>query len=142
MKKQTKGTRVVFFGTFDPIHDGHRHAFAEAKLHGDYLIVVVARDATIAAQKNREPRVPEQQRLAEVVTDPSVNEAMLGDTDATSYATLEDLAFHVLAVGYDQGPSDDEIAQLLARHGHGDAKIVRLSPYQPAVYKSSLVARP
>ena len=140
MKKQTKGTRVVFFGTFDPIHDGHRHAFAEAKLHGDYLVVVVARDATIAAQKQREPRVVEQQLLAEVISDPSVDEAVLGDADATSYATLEGLAFDVLAVGYDQKPSDAEIGALLAQHGHGDAKVVRLAPYKPAVYKSSIVA--
>ena len=140
MKKQTKGTRVVFFGTFDPIHDGHRHAFAEAKLHGDYLIIVVARDTTIAAQKQREPRISEQQRLAEVITDPSVDEVVLGDTDATSYTTLAGLVFDVLAVGYDQRPSDDEIVVLLAQHGHGDARVVRLAPYKPTIYKSSIVA--
>ena len=39
--------RVLIFGTFDGIHEGHLNLFKQAKKYGDYLIVVVGRDENI-----------------------------------------------------------------------------------------------
>lgn len=130
---------VVFFGTFDPLHAGHRYAFARAKALGDRLIVVVARDAVIAAKKQRASHRDEHERLAQVSGDISVDEAILGDTDPDSYELLRTTAFDILALGYDQEPSNEEAALLLTKHHPSHVQIVRLLPYAPTQYKSSLL---
>ena len=35
------------FGSFDILHEGHKHYLQEAKSFGDYLVVIVARDENI-----------------------------------------------------------------------------------------------
>lgn len=51
--------RVLVFGTFDPLHAGHRSLFAQAASLGSYLAVVVARDTTIESEKGRLPAAGE-----------------------------------------------------------------------------------
>jgi FAD synthetase len=130
---------VLFFGTFDPIHAGHRSAFAQAKALGDRLIVVVARDVAITEGKKRASHAGEHDRLAQVASDSSVDEAMLGDGDASSYQILRTIPFDILALGYDQQPSDDEVYMLLQKYSLSHVRVVRLAAYEPTQYKSSLL---
>lgn len=130
---------VLFFGTFDPLHAGHRNAFAQAKALGDRLVVVVARDSTIVTGKQRKPHHTERARLAYVAADSSVDEALLGDADASSYAILRTVPFDILAMGYDQKPSNEEVYRLLQAHGRTQVQVVRLSAYMPHEYKSTLL---
>ena len=39
--------KVLAFGTFDILHNGHSFALKTAKKLGDHLTVILARDATI-----------------------------------------------------------------------------------------------
>lgn len=130
---------VLFFGTFDPLHAGHRNAFAQARALGDRLVVVVARDVTVAAEKGRAPYQREQERLAYVAADSAVDEAVLGDTHASSYSLLAAIPFDILALGYDQTPSDEEVRHLLDGKGLSRVQVVRLAPFKPREYKSSLL---
>ena len=45
--------KVMVFGTFDGIHDGHRHFLREAKKQGEELIVAVSKDEVVQKLKNR-----------------------------------------------------------------------------------------
>jgi cytidyltransferase-like protein len=128
--------RVLVFGTFDPLHDGHRYFFTEAKHQGEHLIVVVAPDAAIRRQKHREPAQPESLRLQAVAALSSVNEALLGE-ETGGYELLRKLAFEVVAVGYDQKPSDADIRRLLVEAGKPEAALVRLPAWQPERYSST-----
>ncbi len=51
-------TRIMVFGTFDMIHEGHADLFRQARaLASDpYLIVSVARDAVAQRIKGNRPR--------------------------------------------------------------------------------------
>ena len=69
---------VLFFGTFDPLHAGHRQAFGQARAQGDRLVVVVARDSAVLEQKKRAAHQDENERLARVATQTVVDEAILG----------------------------------------------------------------
>ncbi len=131
--------RVLLFGTFDPLHEGHRSLFAQAASLGDHLTVVVARDATIESVKGRPPAAGEQERLAVVAHERMVDEAVLGDADPSSYSLLTTVVFNVLALGYDQAPSDEEVRKILDDLNLAHVRIVRLAPYQPDIYKSSLL---
>jgi len=131
--------RVLVFGTFDPLHAGHRDLFEQAASLGGYLAVVVARDTAINSQKGRSPAVPEHERLAAVAHESVVDEAMLGDADPFSYSLLATFAFDILALGYDQAPSDTEVRKILEALHKSHVKIVRLAPHRPDIYKSSLL---
>ncbi len=135
------GATVLFFGSFDPLHDGHRDAFAQAKALGSELIVVVARDSTIVRDKHRQPSLPEEDRRLAVAADPSVDSALLGDVDANSYATLHSVPFDILALGYDQEPSDEEVRNILHANNLRRVRVVRLAPHKPDSYKSSLLRK-
>lgn len=141
MSSQSSDGQVIFFGSFDPLHDGHRNAFVQAKLFGKSLIVIVARDSAILRDKHHTSSVPEQERLMAVAADPSVDTAMLGDADLTSYAILRTVPFDTLALGYDQEPSDEEARRILDENGLHDARVVRLVSYNPGVYKSSFLRK-
>ena len=132
---------VLFFGTFDPLHAGHRRAFLEAKSLGDYLTVVVARDSTTRTQKKRASYKSEHERVAAVASDSLVDAAILGDADTTSYNLLNKIQFDILALGYDQTPSDEQTLDLLRKQHVLLARVVRLSPYLPDTYKSSLLRK-
>lgn len=141
MQPRSSDDRVIFFGSFDPLHEGHRNAFAQAKALGGFLTVIVSRDSTIVRDKHRTPSLSEQARLLAVAADPSVDSAVLGDSDSASYAILRTIPFEILAIGYDQAPSDAYARKILESNGLHDVKIVRLSSYMPEVYKSSLLRK-
>jgi cytidyltransferase-like protein len=54
--------KVMVFGTFDGLHPGHESLFAQAREHGDWVIVVVARDRTVQEVKGRLPLRDEADR--------------------------------------------------------------------------------
>ncbi len=130
--------RVLAFGAFDPLHEGHRYFFRRAKKLGDYLLVVVARDSAIREDKGREPFEGEEMRLKRVAAS-GVDEVRLGDERPVNdpYRLLGELEFDVLALGYDQEPSEQKVRQELGRRNKQGVAVVRLPPHRPELYKSS-----
>ena len=49
----TKQKKVMTFGTFDGVHQGHENLLTQAKKLGNELIVVVAQDATVLKLKGK-----------------------------------------------------------------------------------------
>ena len=135
----TPAKRVIAFGAFDPLHPGHEWFLQQAKALGDFLMVVVARDTSIKAQKNRDPFQGEEERLAAVAAVAAVDEAMLGNEGANKYAILGELDFDVVAMGYDQRPSDQVVRAELDKKGKLQVEIKRLPAYKPELYKSSFL---
>lgn len=133
------GKRVLLFGSFDPLHEGHLHLFGQASELGETVVVVVAQDSAIRAEKGHEPRVGEVERLARVERAPGVDEAVLGDDAPGEYGLLQQLEFDVIALGYDQVPDDETVHRVLDEMGKGHVQVVRLRPHKPEAYKSSLI---
>lgn len=129
--------RVLAFGAFDPLHEGHRDFFRQAKALGDHVLVIVARDSSIRAHKHRDPFVAEEERVAAVAACDGVDEVRLGNKTAHHYTLLSELAFDVLVLGYDQVPSDEVVREELQQRGKRNVAVVRLKPFQPEAYKSS-----
>lgn len=128
---------VLVFGAFDPLHEGHKDFFRQARALGDRLVVVVARDEAIGRHKGRAVYQGENDRRQAVGGQPSVDEVHLGDNNPQQYHLLQTLAFDVLALGYDQEPSDEKVRQLLDRVGKSQVVVARLEPFKPEVYKST-----
>ena len=96
--------RVVVFGVFDILHPGHLYFLQEAKKYGDYLTVVVTRDARVRAEKVHRPVFSERERLKMVSALRWVDEALLGDRIG-EWKILKRLEVNVLCLGYDQNQS-------------------------------------
>ena len=123
---------VLAFGTFDKFHPGHEFVLRKAKQLGDYLVVVVARDKNVQHLKKKTPSHTEQQRTKQVQNFETVDLALLGFQDFSRRMEIIDLINpDVIALGYDQAPHfvcpNEEI------------EVVRLAPFQPEKYKSSLL---
>lgn len=123
--------RVVLFGTFDSLHDGHRSLFRHARSLGDQLIVVAARDSYIRLQKHREPRRSAEERFMALQQEPTITQVMWGDEwpNAEPWRLLRDLEFEVLVLGYDQEPAPEVVTAQLAAYGKSAVAVVRLDEY-------------
>jgi FAD synthetase len=131
--------RIIAFGAFDPLHDGHRDFFRQARALGDHLIVIVARDSSIQKRKGRIPFQSETARLTAVQQEPLVSEARLGNEGTSPFEILSQLEFEVVALGYDQQPPEEVIRRELDARGKQSVTVVRLQPFAPEQFKSTLL---
>ena len=93
--------KVLVFGTFDPLHDGHHFFLTEAKKYGDHLTVIVTRDQHIKHFKQREPHQSEVERLSVIRALPCVNEARLSD-EHLDWVGLKEINPDLIILGHDQ----------------------------------------
>lgn len=128
---------VLVLGTFDGLHPGHEDYFRQAREHGDRLVAVVARDRTVLEVKGQLPRMGEEARRASVEASPLVDSAILG-RDGDKLAVICELKPEVIVLGYDQASFIGDLAEKLRARGL-DCRVVRAEPFNPDVYKSSLL---
>lgn len=126
-------TKVMCFGTFDGLHQGHLSYFKQAKKLGDFLIVIIARDKNVIKFKGREPREKELRRLKLVSQIKEVDRAVIGNQDDI-YAVIKKFQPEIICLGYDQKADEKKLRKLFP-----DIKIVRLKSYQPNKFKSSIL---
>lgn len=127
----------MVFGTFDYLHAGHENLFIQARNHGDYVIAILARDKTVKTIKGDAPDHDEKERLQNLIATGWANEAVLGnEKDKTK--VIRQYKPNVIALGYDQFAFTYNLEKLLIDLKL-DTKIVRLKPYRPDMYKSSIL---
>lgn len=125
------------FGTFDHFHAGHESYLKQAAALGDNLIVVVARTETVQNLKGRTPDMSEGQRVNAVKKSGYAKKVVLGNT-GDKYKVLRRHKPSVIALGYDQFAFTYLLEKFLIDEGI-NTHIVRLSSYQPTIYKTSLI---
>lgn len=101
--------KVMVFGIFDGVHEGHRFLFDQAKKHGDELIVVVGRDSYVREFKRKEPKHLEEDRLEMVASEPLVDRAVLSDEVPSTYGVIEKTRPDVICLGYDQDGLEQDL---------------------------------
>lgn len=129
--------KVMAFGTFDRFHAGHESYLKQARSLGDMLIVVVARDSTVKRIKGRLPDHDEKHRLNVVKKSQFVDKITFGHKD-DKYKVLLKYKPDVIALGYDQFAFTFQLEKFLINNKM-DVKVVRMNPYRPAVYKTSII---
>lgn len=68
LRKKLQGKKVVFTaGGFDLIHVGHTRYLAEAKIHGDVLVVGVSSNAEIKMLKGHDRPIVDEEARAEMI---------------------------------------------------------------------------
>ena len=107
--------RVMVFGVFDGLHEGHGYFLSEAAKHGDELIAVVARDEMVRALKNKTPRHTEGERRQAVARAVAVTRAVLGDREQGVYDVIKKDKPDIICIGYDQHALAEDLEKQMAR---------------------------
>lgn len=128
---------VLVSGTFDGLHEGHKNYFQQARAYGQRLICIVGRDAVVEKIKGRKPRYSEKERMAFVKKCDEIDRIYLGVLDNIFDFTAS-LAPDVIALGYDQTAYTENLENEMKKRNL-KAKVVRLAPWRPEKYKSSLI---
>ena len=132
--------KVMCFGTFDRLHEGHRFYLRESRKSGDELIVVVSLDATVQKVKGRLPALGQAARLKQVEASGLADRAVLGSsTDKFEFILKEKP--DVIALGYDQKVFTDGIEEKLKERGLAKVRVERIGSFHPEKYKSSILNR-
>lgn len=129
--------RVMAFGTFDYLHAGHESYISQAAKLGDELIVVIARDRTSQSIRGFRPHHLEKKRLKTVSDLPDVTKAVLGEHE-DKYKVIRKWKPDIIALGYDQFVFTQNLNKIIIGLGLA-TRIIRLTPYAPQIYKSSLI---
>ena len=137
-KKQKK---VMVFGTFDGLHEGHFNFFKQAKnLRKDLLLVVsIARDKNVLKIKGEYPQFSEKRRMALVKKCELVDQVVLsgiGDHLPHIVKNCPD----IIALGYDQKAYVQNLKKDLKNEGIL-VEVVRLKPYKQKIYKNHLLKK-
>jgi len=131
IKQTRKHTIVLASGVFDLLHLGHVKFLEEAKRTGGKnaeLIVIVARDSTVAKRKGEKPIMPENQRRALVESLKVVDEAILGFEDFNIEKVVSKIKPDVIAMGYDQESMARAVEKVIAEKNL-PIKIVRIGKF-------------
>lgn len=135
---------VMAFGSFDVLHPGHIDYLTRARWLGDYLIVVVARDASMKKLKGVNPIFNEEDRRDLVASLKMVDKAVVGNklTDPKDrYEIIRQYKPDVIVFGYDQQISVEDIRKWLLRNMLR-TRIVRMSQGRDVnVNKSSKIKK-
>jgi cytidyltransferase-like protein len=134
----TPVTRIMVFGTFDMIHKGHEDLFRQARALAPHpwLIVSVARDASVSRIKGHEPHYPEERRRQRLASHHLVDEAVLGD-DIGYVPHILAARPDIVALGYDQEGEYVETLSADLAAVEISPRILRLAPFEPETYKTS-----
>lgn len=136
---QEKKIRVMVFGTFDYLHAGHENLFIQARELGDEIVAIIARDKTVRNIKGETPDHNEKERLENLKNTGWAEMVFLGNPkDKTK--VIKEYRPDIIALGYDQFAFTYRLEKFLMDIKL-DAKIVRLKPYRPDMYKSSIIKK-
>ena len=111
-----KEKRVVVFGIFDGVHDGHRDFFQQARDYGDELIVIVGRDKISELLKKKVPKHSETERIDLIAKEELVDSAVLGDEKLSTYGVLSSLSPEVICLGYDQQKLGEDLQNWIQKN--------------------------
>lgn len=128
---------VLTFGTFDYLHPGHRYYLSEAKKYGDSLVTIIANDENVKRFKWEIPTHSSKERSENVKELWLSRFVCIGDTiDPLKWIEL--YSPKVICLWYDQKWFSAELDNYI-RENKLDITIIRISPYKPEIYKSSLI---
>jgi len=136
---QVKQMKIMVFGTFDGLHQGHLNFFKQAKklARNSFLIVSIARDKNVYKIKKIKPVLNEKRRLSLVKKCALVDKIVLSSLTNHLPHILKEKP-DIIALGYDQKNYTKNLKKDLKNKGL-NVKIVRLKPFKKHIYKNHLL---
>lgn len=131
--------KVMVFGVFDRLHPGHHYFLETASNLGDSLIVVVARDSSVSALKNKQAVETEDERLQKVGELAYVTNSVLGDEILGTYEVIKTHQPDLICLGYDQYALGADLRGKVREGFLPNVEIISLEGHQSDAFHSSLL---
>ena len=128
--------KILFFGVFDGLHNGHRYFINQCRKLGGFLIAVVTPDQAVKKLKGRPSKQNQEARIKSLGESGLVDEIILGDKKLNSWDILKNTKPQVVAVGYDQKKLKQALEKVQEKYNF---KIVQVDGLKPETYSSSLL---
>jgi len=123
--------KILIFGVFDGIHEGHLSFICEAKKHGNQLIAIVARDSIVETIKGKLPINNEVDRINALLEIPEIDRVLLGDLHKGTYHVLKEVDPDIVFLGYDQSKLKNDLNKKIKEGYLSDIEILQGSPFKP-----------
>ncbi len=122
--------KVMVFGVFDRLHDGHRHFLHQAKREGDWLVAVVTPDHIVHQLKGYMPEEHVGDRMEMLHREGLADQVIEGDVELGMWSVLRNHKPHVVALGYDQEALRIEIEATMDQW-MWSVELVTMEPHKP-----------
>ncbi len=133
-------TKVLVFGVFDGLHEGHQFFLKEAKKLGDHLTAVITPDEVVRELKNKAPNSTLTNRIEHLKKIDLVDEVIVGDNQIGEWAVFEKCKPNVVAIGHDQDALETAIKKYFEK-SQTQPKFIRIEGFKTNVYKTSLIQK-
>ena|SRR3989338_95448 len=139
MSEKIKQTKIMVFGTFDGLHQGHLDFFKQARglSKNPFLIVSIARNKNVFHIKGKYPSLNEKARMILVKKCSLVDKTVLAGVKNHIPHIIKERP-DIIALGYDQKAYVQNLKKDLKNKGLL-IKIVRLKPFKEKIYKNHLL---
>lgn len=95
--------KVLCFGTFDILHEGHKEFLMDAKTKGDFLFALVLPDKLVFKNKKRFPKNSQEKRAIQLkrlgIADKVI---IVSDKDEKNFGLIQKIHPNLVVLGYDQ----------------------------------------
>lgn len=130
--------RIMIFGCFDLLHEGHKNFIEQAAQHGT-VIAIVSRDSIIRQLKNREPIQSQEMRLKNIQSHPLIHQAFLGDEVLGEFSAIKLHKPDLIAIGYDQILFHDYLLECMRKEKIPTIPLIIMDSYFPEYYHTSII---
>ncbi|OGI73913.1 hypothetical protein A3D42_02745 [Candidatus Nomurabacteria bacterium RIFCSPHIGHO2_02_FULL_41_18] len=139
MLGENKQKKIMVFGTFDGLHEGHLNFFKQAKNLAkiSFLIVSIARRNNVIKIKGKSPILNEKKRMNLVKKCKLVDKVVLSGIKNYLGHIIKERP-NIIALGYDQTHYVKNLEKDLKKKGLL-VKIIRLKPYKKNIFKNHLL---
>lgn len=132
--------KVIIFGVFDGLHQGHLYFIKKAKEKGHNLLAIVAPDDAVKVLKGKYPKYREKQRIEILSQIKEIDSVFLGDQEMGSYNVLRKIKPDIIFLGYDQQELYQNLKEMINNKNLDEIEIIfNNSAYQPEVFHSSIL---
>lgn len=128
----------MLFGVFDLLHPGHLYLLYHARLKGEELIAVIARDAAVKRLKKLEPAWNERKRMRTVKATGLATKVILGDLKEGSYDVIRKYKPDMICLGYDQEALKKDLQARMKDNRLPQIPLYTLKPYKADVFHTSI----
>ena len=132
--------RVMIFGTFDIVHDGHRHLLHEAASMGEEVIIVVSRDEHVLELKGKLPLNVLEERMETISCESEVTEVIPSDEELGTYGVIEVYKPDIVLLGYDQDELRASLLTWMDEQELTGISVTHASAYEPEMFNTNILA--